>query len=141
LWEEYGGKGFEILAFPCNQFNKQEPGTNAEIKEYAKKCMKAKFPMFSKICTNGDKACEIYKYLRRNSRLYNEERSLTRQVPWNFTKFLVCADGKTIVYFNPRTPPRDIVPFIIKNLDSEATIMPPPENNFSDYMAAGSQFS
>jgi glutathione peroxidase len=56
--------------------------------------MKAHFPMFSKITVNGDGACEVYKFLRRNSRLYNKDRNLTRQVPWNFTKFLVGADGK-----------------------------------------------
>ena len=71
LWEEYGKQGFEILAFPCNQFGKSEPGSNTEIKEYAHKCMDAKFPMFSKVCVNGPNACEVFKFLRKRSRLYN----------------------------------------------------------------------
>ena len=102
----------EILAFPCNQFREQEPGTNAEIKEYARKCMNAKFPLFSKINCNGNKACEVFKFLRRQSRLYSAEKGLTRQVPWNFTKFLVANNGTSVVYFNPRTTPREIAPQI-----------------------------
>jgi glutathione peroxidase len=82
--------------------------------------MNADFPMFSKIEVNGPDACEVFKFLRRNSRLHDEGKDLTRETPWNFTKFLVCADGQTIVYFNPRTPPREIESFILENLDSEA---------------------
>ena len=79
--------------------------------------------MFSKICVNGETACEVYKFLRRNSRLYSTENNRTRQVPWNFTKFLVCADGQTVVYFNPRVSPREMEPYINQNLSSDANIL------------------
>ena len=62
--------GLEILAFPCNQFGGQEPGTNIEIKEFARECYGANFPMFSKSDVNGANTNEVWRFLRRNSKLH-----------------------------------------------------------------------
>jgi len=72
LYAKYKDKGLEIIAFPCNQFGGQEPGTNAEIKEFATECYGATFPLMSKSEVNGPRTNEIYRYLRRKSRLYDQ---------------------------------------------------------------------
>ena len=71
LHKEYRDRGFEILAFPCNQFMGQEPGTNEEIKKFARDHYGAEFPLFAKIEVNGPNTHEVYKYLRSQSELYD----------------------------------------------------------------------
>ena len=71
LHKQYRDKGFEILAFPCNQFGGQEPASNAEVKAFARELYSAEFPMFAKTEVNGANANPIYQYLRRNSQLYD----------------------------------------------------------------------
>ena len=71
LHKQYRDQGFEILAFPCNQFMSQEPGSNAEIKAFARDLYSAEFPLFAKTEVNGANTCEVYKYLRNNSELYD----------------------------------------------------------------------
>ena len=73
MHEEYSEKGFEILAFPCNQFNKLEPGTNAEIKASVQEKYGAKFPLFEKIDVNFEDAHDVYAYLRTNSSLWSKK--------------------------------------------------------------------
>lgn len=73
IYNKYSESGLEILAYPCNQFNGQEPGTNQQIKEYATRDYHAKFPLMSKVEVNGPNACEVYQYLRKNSELYDEK--------------------------------------------------------------------
>ena len=90
---KYRDQGFEILAFPCNQFMKQEPGTNPEIKAFAQELYGAEFMMFEKTNVNGSSSCEVYKYLRRNSELYDTKKGEVKEIPWNFAKFLVDSEG------------------------------------------------
>jgi glutathione peroxidase len=64
IYDKYGPKGLEILAFPCNQFGKQEPNSDKDILDFAEKNYKVKYPMFSKIEVNGENASPLYKYLK-----------------------------------------------------------------------------
>jgi glutathione peroxidase len=106
--QKYRDQGFEILAFPCNQFMKQEPGTNAEIKAFARELYGAEFMMFEKTNVNGSQCCEVYKYLRRNSELFDAKKGEAKEIPWNFSKFLVDSEGKVISYHDPRISPNDL---------------------------------
>lgn len=89
-----------MLAFPCNQFGAQEPGTDAEILEFATSTYGVGFPMFSKIDVNGDGACELYQWLRSETG--------GADIQWNFEKFLVGRDGEVIERFNPMVTPEQI---------------------------------
>ena len=71
MHEQYREQGFEILAFPCNQFKDQEPGDDASIKQWATSTYNVQFPMFSKIEVNGQNTHPVYQYLRNNSSLYD----------------------------------------------------------------------
>lgn len=93
-----------MLAFPCNQFGAQEPGSNEEILEFAQSKFDVNFPMFSKIEVNGDGACGLYKMLR--SAAPGDDGS--EDIPWNFTKFLVGRDGQVIERMGPQTTPEEI---------------------------------
>ena len=106
--QKYSDQGFEILAFPCNQFMKQEPGTNAEIKAFARELYGAEFMMFEKTNVNGSQCCEVYKYLRRNSELFDAKKGEAKEIPWNFSKFLVDSEGKVVSYHDPRILPNDL---------------------------------
>ena len=116
MYEELETEGLQILAFPCNQFMSQEPGTNEEIKAYAQDKFKARFPLFSKIDVNGDETHEVYKYLRRNSELWNEDKQTMQQIPWNFSKFLVDSDGKVQGYFDTHVTMEETEPHVRKLL-------------------------
>lgn len=92
-----------MLGFPCNQFGKQEPGSDAEVLEFAKSKYNVNFPLFSKIEVNGDGACDLYKQL--TSAAPGDEGK--PDIPWNFTKFLVDRNGN-IRRFGPQVTPEDI---------------------------------
>ena len=72
--------------------------------------------MFSKIDVNGPNAHDVYKYLRSNSELYNNETKEAGDIPWNFAKFLINGDGHVVGYWGPKTPPLELVPEIEKLL-------------------------
>ena len=93
-----------MLAFPCNQFGAQEPGTNAEVLEFAQSNYDVNFPMFEKIEVNGDGACALYQFLKTAKP--DEEGST--DIPWNFTKFLVDRKGEVIARFAPQVTPEEI---------------------------------
>lgn len=93
-----------MLAFPCNQFGAQEPGSDAEIFEFASSRYQANFPMFSKIEVNGPGACELYRSLKQA--MPDEEGNT--DIPWNFTKFLVDGDGEVLARFAPTVTPEEI---------------------------------
>ena len=112
LHQKYRSKGFEILAFPSNQFMNQEPGSNAEIKAFAKDLYGAEFPLFAKIDCNGPETCEVYKFLRTNSELYDAKKQEAREIPWNFAKFLINSDGFIVSYHKPTASPNDLIPDI-----------------------------
>ena len=104
LQDKYSGQNFNVLAFPCNQFGAQEPGSNEEIHEFATSNYDVNFPMFAKIEVNGDGACDLYKMLK--SAKPDEEGSA--DIPWNFTKFLVGRDGEVLARFAPQTTPEEL---------------------------------
>jgi len=93
-----------VLAFPCNQFGAQEPGTNEEILQFATDTHGVTFPMFAKIEVNGDGAADLYKWLK--SAAPGEGGS--EDIPWNFTKFLVDRSGKVVKRYAPQVEPSAI---------------------------------
>ncbi|PON84599.1 Glutathione peroxidase [Trema orientale] len=100
LYEKYKDQGFEILAFPCNQFGEQEPGTNEEITEFVCTRFKSEFPIFDKIEVNGENTAPVYKFLKAGKWGFFGDN-----IQWNFTKFLVDKDGKVADRYYPTTPP------------------------------------
>uniref|UniRef100_A0A6N2MM26 Glutathione peroxidase n=1 Tax=Salix viminalis TaxID=40686 RepID=A0A6N2MM26_SALVM len=103
LYEKYKNQGFEILAFPCNQFAGQEPGSNEEIKDTVCTIFKAEFPIFDKIDVNGKNAAPVYKFLKSEKGGYFGDA-----IKWNFTKFLVNKEGKVVERYAPTTSPLKI---------------------------------
>lgn len=93
-----------MLGFPCNQFGKQEPGTEAEILEFVTSNYDIDFPMFAKIEVNGEGACELYRQLKAAQPGDGE----TADIVWNFEKFLIDRDGNVVRRFSPRTTPEEI---------------------------------
>lgn len=93
-----------VLGFPCNQFGAQEPGTPAEIQEFARSKYDVNFPLFAKVEVNGDGACELYQWLKAAQP--NEDGST--DIQWNFTKFLVNGQGEVVKRFGPRTTPEEV---------------------------------
>lgn len=104
LYEKYRDRGLEILGFPCNQFGKQDPGSNDEILEFCQLNYGVSFPMFGKIEVNGDGADPLYKHLKHEAPgLLGSEA-----IKWNFTKFLVDANGRVVRRYAPKDKPADI---------------------------------
>ncbi|KXU93454.1 glutathione peroxidase [Caballeronia megalochromosomata] len=112
VYEQFAGRGFEVLGFPCNQFGKQEPGDAGEIGAFCEKNYGVTFPMFAKIEVNGSNAHPLYKYLK------DKEPGLLgiEAIKWNFTKFLVDRNGKVIKRYAPQTKPESITGDIEKLL-------------------------
>jgi glutathione peroxidase len=104
LWREYGSRGFEVLAFPCNQFGAQEPGSADEIESFCKVNFGVSFPLFAKIDVNGDSATPLYQWLK------SEAPGLagTKAIKWNFTKFLIGRDGKVVRRYGSMDKPASI---------------------------------
>ena len=97
-------KDLQVLGFPCNQFGAQEPGTDAEILEFAREKYGAEFPMFSKVEVNGDGACDLYQHLK--AKQANPDGN--PDIGWNFTKFLVNSEGDVVARFEPMVTPEEI---------------------------------
>ena len=104
LYKKYKDKGFEVLAFPCNQFAFQEPGTNEEIKEFCDIKYGVTFKIFNKINVNGSKSHPVYEYLKDQS----PGVAGTTQIKWNFTKFLINKNGEVIERFSPQAEADEI---------------------------------
>jgi glutathione peroxidase len=104
LQRKYKERGFAVLGFPCNQFGAQEPGTEAQIKSFCETQFGVSFPLFAKIDVNGPAADPLYQFLK------SSEPGLlgTEAIKWNFTKFLVGKDGKTVKRYAPQTKPEAI---------------------------------
>lgn len=98
LYEKYRERGFEVLAFPSNDFAGQEPGTNEEIQKFCDLRFKVKFPLFEKIDVKGKNAHPLYRYL-------TQESPRKGSIKWNFSKFLIDKQGKVIDRFAPTTDP------------------------------------
>jgi len=96
--------GFSVLAFPCNQFGSQEPGSTEEIVEFCEMRFQTSFPLFEKIDVNGANSHPLYKHLK------SEVKGLlgTERIKWNFTKFLINRDGEVVGRFGSQKKPADI---------------------------------
>ncbi len=103
LYRKYKDAGLEILAFPCNQFGGQEPGTNEEIASFCSTNYGVSFQIFDKIDVNGENAHPLYKFLKANAKGF-----INDDIKWNFTKFLVNQNGEVIDRFAPQTTPESI---------------------------------
>ena len=101
LHAKYNTKGLSVLGFPCNQFNFQEPGTDAEIKEFCTAKYSVAFDLFSKINVNGDQAHGFYKHLTAQ----NTSPKATGKIAWNFEKFLIDRSGTVIARFDGKVKP------------------------------------
>jgi glutathione peroxidase len=112
LQEKYGPRGFRILGLPANNFKQQEPGSNAEIKEFCQTTYGVTFDLFAKVSVKGDDTCELYKFLT------SEEKDPGHggEIAWNFTKFLVGRDGKVVARFEPKVKPDD--PAVIRAIEA-----------------------
>jgi glutathione peroxidase len=113
LHEQYADKGLVVLGFPCNQFGKQEPGSDAEIAEFCKANYSVEFPMFSKIEVNGENAHPLYKHLTS----VDAKPVGTGKISWNFEKFILDRHGNVVARFAPRTKPDDAE--VLKTIESE----------------------
>ena len=104
LYEKYNSNGLEILGFPCNQFKGQEPGTNEEIKFFCTEKYNVSFKIFNKIDVNGPNADPFYSFLK------NQQPGIlgTKNIKWNFQKFLVNKSGEVVKRYSPTTLPEDI---------------------------------
>ncbi len=102
-----------MLGFPCNQFGAQEPGSNAEILEFARSKYDANFPMFAKIEVNGDGACDLYQFLKSG----NPDEEGNEDIAWNFTKFLVDRSGKVVRRFGPAATPEETTHLVFRIID------------------------
>ena len=104
LHRDYADRGFEVLAFPCNQFGAQEPGDAAEIANFCTSVYDVTFPVFAKIDVNGPKADPLFERLKRDAPGVLGSRA----IKWNFTKFLVDREGRAVRRYGPATRPEDI---------------------------------
>ena len=104
LQEKFKDSGFSVLAFPCNQFGGQEPGSSEEIQEFCTVNYGINFPIFEKVDVKGEDAHPLFKYLT------SEKKGLlgSESIKWNFTKFLIDKEGKPIARFAPNTTPEKI---------------------------------
>ncbi len=101
LWRKYKDRGFEVVAFPCNQFGGQEPGDAGEIESFCKVNFGVSFPLMGKIEVNGDAATPLYQWLKAEAPgIFG-----TQKVKWNFTKFLIGRDGKVVKRYAPTAKP------------------------------------
>lgn len=104
LYRQYKEKGFVVLAFPCNQFGSQEPGSENEIKNFCETNYQVSFPMFSKVNVNGPEAHPLFDYLKKA----NPGILGTEAIKWNFTKFLVDKKGNVLKRFAPVDKPESL---------------------------------
>jgi glutathione peroxidase len=113
VYKKYKDQGFKVLGFPANEFGKQEPGTDAEIKEFCTTNFAVDFPMFSKIVVKGKGIHPLYSFLT------SEETNpgMSGDIKWNFEKFLVDRNGKVVGRFAPTVKPDD--PKITESIETE----------------------
>jgi glutathione peroxidase len=104
LWRKHRDRGFAVLGFPCDQFGRQEPGDENEIKAFCSTRYDVTFPLFAKIEVNGAGAHPLYRWLK------GEQAGVfgTEAIKWNFTKFLVDRSGQVVKRFAPADTPENI---------------------------------
>lgn len=118
LYQQYKNDGFTILAFPCNQFDKNEPLEGIAIKDYYQKHFAINFEVFDKVMVNGPDTHPLFSYLKSHTRGIAQNRA----IKWNFTKFLINAQGQLIARYAPRTKPESLHSVITSSLGSTPII-------------------
>jgi glutathione peroxidase len=115
LYRKYKDRGFAVLGFPCDQFGHQEPGDEAEIRNFCSLNYDVTFPMFAKVDVNGSQAHPLYQHLKK------EQKGVlgTEAIKWNFTKFLVDGNGNVLKRYAPNDTPEEIGKDLEKMLASE----------------------
>jgi len=103
LYKEYGGDKFVIIGFPANNFLKQEPGSNEDIREFCTRNYGVSFPMMQKISVKGDDMDPIYKWLTKK----DQNGVMDSDVKWNFQKYMIDEEGKLVDVAWPKTKPYD----------------------------------
>jgi glutathione peroxidase len=104
LWREHREQGFAVLGFPCDQFGHQEPGDEAEIKNFCSTSYEVSFPLFAKIEVNGEHAHPLYQWLKKEGKgILGSEG-----IKWNFTKFLINREGQVVKRYAPTDTPAKI---------------------------------
>jgi glutathione peroxidase len=112
LHQKYGARGLAVLGFPCNQFGGQEPGSDTEIAAFCERNYGVTFPLFSKIEVNGTGTHPLFAHLKKAAPgLLGSEA-----IKWNFTKFLVDAEGNVVERYAPKTEPKELAKDIEKLL-------------------------
>ncbi|MFQ5429063.1 MAG: glutathione peroxidase [Phycisphaerae bacterium] len=122
LYEKYRDKGLVVLAFPANNFGRQEPGPNEQIKAFCSKRFHITFPLFGKVSVKGPDICALYRYL-------TDEKAGHRHggaIPWNFTKFLIDRKGRVADRFDPRTTPDN--PKLIEAIEKRLSAAVPKDS-------------
>ncbi|WP_324827243.1 glutathione peroxidase [Qipengyuania zhejiangensis] len=112
LYQDYGDKGFEVLAFPCNQFGNQEPGDADEIESFCKVNFGLTFPLMAKVDVNGPEASPLFDWMK------GEAPGLmgSKSIKWNFTKFLIDREGNVVKRYGSADAPKAIAKDIEKLL-------------------------
>jgi glutathione peroxidase len=119
LYDEKKDKGFVILAFPANNFRGQEPGSDADIKQFCTDQYKVTFPLFSKISVKGEDQHPLYK------KLSGQPKPIGGDPQWNFQKFIVDRQGNVVARFDPKTDPMDTT--LVKRIDDLLAAKPAAE--------------
>lgn len=112
MYEEFKDQGLVIIGFPCDQFAHQEPGDDAQIEEFCQINYGVDFPLSSKVDVNGSDEHPVFGFLKKQSK-----SPLGSRIKWNFTKFLISPDGKTVKRYAPTTTPKAIAPDVEKLLN------------------------
>jgi glutathione peroxidase len=116
LYLAYKDRGLVVLAFPCNQFGAQEPGSSAEIGPFCQRNYGVSFPLFDKIDVNGPHAHPLFQFLKRcKPGIFGSEK-----IKWNFTKFLIDRKGNVVQRYAPRITPKSLAPAIERLLAVQA---------------------
>ncbi len=103
LHQTYGSRGLLVIGFPCDQFGHQEPGSDAEIADFCSLTYNVSFPLSTKVEVNGSGTHPVFSFLRNQA-----HSSLGSLIKWNFTKFLVAPDGRTVRRYAPTVNPAEI---------------------------------
>jgi glutathione peroxidase len=104
LWQKYRDRGFEVIAFPCNQFGAQEPGNADEIASFCDINFGVSFPLMGKIDVNGEAASPLYQWLKQEAPGVFGSKA----IKWNFTKFLIDRQGKVVRRYAPAAKPQQL---------------------------------
>ncbi|UPQ81476.1 glutathione peroxidase [Pseudomonas knackmussii] len=112
LWKRYHERGLVVLGFPCDQFGHQEPGSEAQIATFCERNFGVSFPLFSKVKVNGGKAHPLFVQLKKRA----PGLLGSTAIKWNFTKFLITDEGRSVARFSSRTSPDSLASHIEAHL-------------------------